>query len=438
MAPRNRVSPAVIKAYHFLIGRENAGQPFTIDELAAASGWKASSAKTVVGKKLGTFVVAAPSGLRVAGIATYTESEFVRLLSQRQEVAADPRNPRLPPELEALLRKARESALLGLQLYNNPTTVFKTEGFIVLLVIAWTALLHAILKRRGADCHYKDANGQVLLVNGDPKMWELRECLRAFFQEQTDPIRTNLEFFIELRNKIEHRYVPAIDPHVAGECQAMLLNFDDLLTAEFGPYFGIRESLTVPLQTSTIRSDEQGKVLKKLQAGHFEDVKQFIDNFRANLGPTIGGDQRFSFRVFLVPKVGNHRATSDVAIEFVKLDSADADLVGRQIVAIKEKQVAVHNLDMFKPSVVAREVAKRLGKRFTVSDHTLAWKKYGVRPSLFATTGCDSRYCAPDPVHQDFVYTRAWIDLLVRDLSDAEAYEALQRFRPTTRTSSQP
>lgn len=432
MADRPRVSPAVIRAYEFLIDHEARSAAFTVADLAAASGWKESSTKTVLAKKLRPFVLASPAGLQAKGLAGYNRDEFVRLMSQKQEVAADPKNPRLPPEIESLLRKARESALLALQVYNNPTTVFKTEGFIVLMVIAWTALLHAIFRKRKIDCHHKDAAGTTILIDGDPKMWELQECLRAFFGGNQDPVRTNLEFFIALRNKIEHRYVPAIDPHVAGECQAMLLNFDELLAVEFGPYFGIRDSLTVPLQTSAIRNDEQGKVLRKLQAGHFEEVKGFIDDFRANLDPKVGGDQRYRFQVFLVPKVGNHRSSSDLAIEFVKVDAEHANELGNQIVAIKERQVQVHNANLLKPTAVAREVARRLGKKFTINDHILAWKRYEVRPNRFTTTGCDVRYCVPDAVHQDFVYTQEWVEFLVNNLGDDVEYQAVLSFKPGT------
>ena len=57
----------------------------------------------------------------------------------------------------------------------------------------------------------------------------------ANFWGSTDhAVRKNLEFFGQLRNKIEHRFAPAIDPHVAGECQAMILNFDEQLVREFG------------------------------------------------------------------------------------------------------------------------------------------------------------------------------------------------------------
>ena len=37
------------------------------------------------------------------------------------------------------------------------------------------------------------------------------------------PSRKNIEFFLGLRNKIEHRYYPELDPALYGECQAMLM-----------------------------------------------------------------------------------------------------------------------------------------------------------------------------------------------------------------------
>ena len=42
-----------------------------------------------------------------------------------------------------LLEKSREAALNAVQTFNNPLTTFKTETFIVLMVIAWMYLLHA-------------------------------------------------------------------------------------------------------------------------------------------------------------------------------------------------------------------------------------------------------------------------------------------------------
>ena len=62
--------------------------------------------------------------------------------------------------------------------------------------------------------------------------------------------RSNLEFLIGLRNKIEHRQLPELDPALYGECQAALINFDDFITSEFGIRHALSESLAVSLQFS--------------------------------------------------------------------------------------------------------------------------------------------------------------------------------------------
>jgi hypothetical protein len=349
-------------------------------------------------------------------------------MSQNVGVSADPKKPQLAPDVEALVRKARESALLALQLYNCPTTVFRTEGFSVLMVIAWTSLFHAVFERRQVFHFYTEPDGAPKLVDGDKKAWELSECMSQFWGGADHAVRKNLEFFIRLRNRIEHRFVPALDPHVAGECQSLLLNFDEMLVREFGSYYAIRESLAVPLQTANLRTEAQSEALRRLQARHFQDIRAFVDAYRDGLAPEIYSDPKYSFRVYLVPKTGNHRSSSDAAIEFIKWDPDRADeLEGlqRQIALVKERQVPVSNANLLNPTQVVEAVAARLGRRFTTHHHQLAWKRYRVRPSKFDPNGCDTKFCVADPRHKDYGYTRAWVDLLVERLADQAEYEAL-------------
>lgn len=236
-----------------------------------------------------------------------------------------------------------------------------------------------------------------------------------------------------LRNRIEHHYVPSIDPHVAGECQAMLLNFDDLMAGEFTDYYAIRESLAVPLQTSRVRSLRQAEALRKYQASEYDRIKDYIDTFRASLSRETYSDPRYSFRVYLVPKVGNHENSSDLALEFIKYDpdsKSDKEYVEKlNVVLIREKKVPVVNPGMFKPSAVARIVAEKIGKPFSVYNHTQAWKVYGVRLPGEDPKGCDLRYCHFDEVHRDYVYTQAWVDRLVESLSDPDEYTRVTTYR---------
>ena len=427
----------ISRAYAFLAEHEKRGTSFSIDDLSGAAGWKHDTVTAYLTKKLAKIVQRNGQTLRAAGVSAYTKESFLRLMSQRNDLSADPQKPTLKPEVECLLRKARESALLALQIYNNPTIAFRTEGFSVMMVIAWTALFHAIFEKRGQSYCYTDpATGKPQTRDGDMKAWELSECLNQFYGGTTSPIRTNLTFFIRLRNKIEHRFVPEIDPTVAGECQSLLLNFDELLVAEFGTYFAIRESLAIPLQTAHVRVDPTLTALKKLQARHFEEVNAFVADFRASLPPEILDDQKFCFKVFLIPRLANHAGTAH-PIDFVQVtpeNEGELAQLNKKIVAIKDRHVAVANAGHLKPSDVVTQVAKRLGKLFHRTHHYRAWQHYEAhRPTKkggnVTSDGCNTQWCLPDPVHNDYVYTPAWVEFLVKKLADAAEYESLTRNR---------
>src|SRR5262249_49911113 len=146
------------RSYWFFLAREEAGATFSIDELATATDWKLGTIQTYLKKKWRQLVHKGASGFRVVGVSGYTEAEYVRLMSKRDEVSAAAKRPDLPPEVEALARKARESALLALHIYNSPATIFRPEGFAVLMVIAWTSVFHAIFEQRREPYFYMEAD----------------------------------------------------------------------------------------------------------------------------------------------------------------------------------------------------------------------------------------------------------------------------------------
>ena len=63
--------------------------------------------------------------------------------------------PRLPIEVVANVKKAREAAVLAVEIYNRPATAFRSAAYIVLMVVAWTALFHS--------CHLLEKAGQAVL-----------------------------------------------------------------------------------------------------------------------------------------------------------------------------------------------------------------------------------------------------------------------------------
>ena len=422
---------SVGQSYDFLVRAERSGTPFSLDDLLVATGWKPKTPRAYFSKRWTNWVEKRDDGYHVSGVARLTKDEYRRYMSQVREVSQEPSRPDLSDNVERLVVKAQQAATLALDIYNRPATQFRSEGYIVLMAIAWTSLFHAIFEQDGTEYFYRDNNGDAVTRDGDTMAWSLSDCLAHHFGDTSPPTKRNLEFIVGLRDKVEHRYVPAIDAHVAGECQAMLLNFDDLMNERFGAYYGITESLSVPLQTSSLRSTERQAAIRRLQARHYDEVMEYIDVFRAGLPDAVYSDPKFSFRVYLVPKIGNHQTSSDLAFEFVKYDPANTKHVEfqRQVALIRERQVPVANAGRYKPSGVAARVSERLGKKFSIHNHTQAWKVYRVRGPGIQPELCQSQYCQFDSVHEDYVYTDAWIDHLVQRLSEPAEYERVLAFR---------
>jgi len=235
--------------------------------------------------------------------------------------------PRLPNEVRTHLDKARESALLAVETYNRPGTRFRSGGFVVLMCIAWTALFHAIsFKRKVKPFYRKETNRRHFkLIDGDRKAWELMTCLQQFYGASSPPERANIEFFISLRNKIEHRSMPALDLSIFGECQALLFNFEDLLLKEFGDRYALNESLSLALQFSCLRNEKQDAAVRNLHKQIAKNVVRYVNDFRTGLSSDVLGDPRFSYKMFLIPKPANQQRSADFAVEFVKFDYSKPD-----------------------------------------------------------------------------------------------------------------
>jgi len=246
--------------------------------------------------------------------------------------------------VKALLDKARESAMLAVNIYNSPGTVFRSSAFIVLMNIAWTSLMHAIFERDKIKYFYKDSRDKrkYIIIDGDRKAWELSTCAEYYFKDKNNPVFQNIRFFIGLRNKIEHRFIPQIDHYIFGECQAYLMNFEEILVKEFGEKFSLADSVLFALQYSKFRSKEQIQALKKVQSRYFESVKKYIDDFRRDLDNMILSNPSYSFRVFLIQKPANHQNSADVAMEFIKFDPTNPEEMKKYehlVTLIKEKTI---------------------------------------------------------------------------------------------------
>ena len=333
------------------------------------------------------------------------------------------------------------SAISAVEAYNRPGPRFRTAQYLVLMVMAWTALFHAMFYRKGRRPWYRLKAGKAVRyekVDGEPKHWDLSECLKQNFGGDNPPERKNLEFLLGLRNKIEHRHLPELDASLYGECQAALLNLEETLVEEFGARYALEEQLAVSLQFSKMIPEQKKAATRALAKGAAKSVVDYIERFRGRLPSTVLSSMKYSFSVFLIPKVSNRLKASDASVEFVRVDEASPEELERLTklnVLIREKHVPIANLDLLKPSQVLNVLAARARYCVSMNCHTAAWKHHKVRPDHGSNNPERTRqeFCVYDAPHGDYVYTAAWIERLVTDFSDEQTFRAITGRDPVAR-----
>lgn len=268
-------------AYKFLINKEKRNEPFSAQELAESVGWAKKTAETYLSKKWRVYITKRDNKFFVESLKHLTLEDFREIHSH----AID--DLEAFPEAKALLHKSREAALLAVYIYNNPYTTFKAHGFIVNIIIAYTALFHAIFEKNGVNYLYKDNEGNYITIDDEYKAFELIKCSKQYWQDRKSAIKANLEFLIGLRNKIEHRSLPAIDLYVEGECQAAMTNYENILAKEFGKKHSLNISLSVSMQLTAVSNSYRTKALKELQTKNYKVIKKYIDKYRIGLDDDI-------------------------------------------------------------------------------------------------------------------------------------------------------
>ncbi len=344
----------------------------------------------------------------------------------------------LPLRSKELLQKARESALLAVEVYNRPMATFRSGAYIIFIVIAWTALLQSVFVKRHMP-YYEKNRGRFVKVDGEKKVWDSRRCIAEYFKNQNDPMCKNLEFLIALRNKLEHRSFPQLDEEIFGECQAGLMNFEEIFNKEFPKEQQLHQNLIFAIQFSRESPPQQQKAISKKMGADLASIKRYIVGYRGTVTQEQWDSQKYSFRVFLVPKIGNNPNTASTAVEFVKYDPSKPEemkilqrigAIIKEKVVEKEKIVPSQGVYLFKPGDVAKAVKDAIKKPFTIATHTNAWKHYEIRPAKGGSTiAVSSDYCIFDKAHGDYVYSQKWIDFLSFELKDDIKYQAVKSFK---------
>lgn len=269
----------------------------------------------------------------------------------------------VPKKVQMSLEKALDSALSAVEMYNKPAVKFKSGGYIVLMCIAWTSLFHAIFIRKNIKPIYKEKDrNRYKKVDGELQYWELKTCVSKYFGTETNnPIRKNLEFFIPLRNKLEHKFMPELDPNIFAECQSLLMNFDKIVEKEFGSKYCLREPLSFALQ---LFPSSRTLAMAVKESHEHRKIADWIASYRSSISTEILNSGDYSFKAFLI-QVANHNSKEALPIQFYaydKLSDEEKRNVNRIAALVKEKVVLqnVTNADLLNPSQVVELVQKAL------------------------------------------------------------------------------
>jgi hypothetical protein len=349
------------------------------------------------------------------------------------------------PRWATTLQAARDEAVMAVRLYNDPAGVRSFEGFVVHMHMAWLYLMHARFTRDGIDYRYRkrDNPRRFVKVDGEFKRWELARCAEERWTDPDDAVRRNLEFFIGLRNRIEHRHARRdanLALAVSGHAQALLLNFEEELTSTFGSDYSLATVLRFPVFIGTFTT-EGTDALRRLRDRLPADIKRFIAEYHHGMKAEVAADGRFELRLRVVLEQVQRRDDA-LAIQFTRWDDMTEEQ--RELVAtlgkrgqaiVREQKRAVVGHGLLKPREAEQRVAAGVPFVFNSHHFLRAWQIKGIRPPPGDShpERTDEKYCLYDALSKSYGYTEAWVKWLVRKCQTVEGFEAATGRTPSAK-----
>jgi hypothetical protein len=333
---------------------------------------------------------------------------------------------------------SRDEASLAARLYNDPAEGRSFEGFVVHMHLAWLYLLHAEFDRDGTDFRYwrRDNPRKLDKVDGEARRWELARCVQERWPNDKDPVRANLLFFIGLRNKIEHRYArqqQALASVVGGQAQALLLNFEEELTSQFGAAVSLATRLRFPVFIGSF-TEEGERALRRLRANLPASLRTFIAEYTASLDKAVASDPHYELRLRVFQELAAKPAPETLAIQYTRWDDMTdeqremlEELGKKGLVVTKERKRSIVGHGLKKPKDVITEVQAQIPFKFHQGHFLKTREVLKVRPPKGDPNPdrTDERYCVYDSLNNNYGYTPAYVKKLVRECKTEEGFRAL-------------
>jgi len=272
---------------------------------------------------------------------------------------------------EELIAKSREAALCAVKVINDPLIQFKSETYIVLMIIAWTYLLHAYYRAKDVEYRYFKLHGTRRFFDktkyGAYKYWELERCLNCEECPLDKNTSNNLRFLIGLRHEIEHQMTLRLDDYLSGRFQACAMNFNECIKQLFGNTYGLDNQLTYSLQfvdltDQQLESTKSSKLPKK--------ILKYIEEFDGSLDHEEYNSPNYSYRLIFKKKLVNRPGQADRVIEFIDPKSKIAEEIDKEYWVKKEVE-----RKKYRPSHIVEEVQGKGFSKFRINpEHVNMWK----------------------------------------------------------------
>jgi hypothetical protein len=345
----------------------------------------------------------------------------------------------MPAAWTHTLSESKRQALVAVDFYNRPGGRRSYLDFVIHMHLAWQDLLHADRTKRGENILYRKSGRAIryeYLPDGTKKTWDLSKCLTEEFADN-DPTRMNVEFFVGLRNRIEHRYQDAIMSITEAESHAYVINFETELVKRFGSEHSLGADLRFPVfvQTLTPAGVDAQRTLRRNLPG---STATYITEFQAALSEDLKSDERFTYRVLLIPVKGP-KTEADMAVTFVRQDDLTEselhEMVGKDgsvIVAEKYRDVVYRNELL--PKAAAAAVQELIPFSFSVNDFTRLRKKWLVGPTASGSTqqmANSANFCAYSPAFSQTVYRPSLIARMAKALEIEAGFTSEMGYKPS-------
>ena len=271
-----------------------------------------------------------------------------------------------------LIAKSREAALTAIRVFNDPQVNFKSETFIVLMIIAWTYLLHAHYREKGIEYRYYRMGPKRRIFDhtkdGVHKYWELERCLNDKNSPVDKNAANNLRFLIGLRHEIEHQMTRALDSYLSGRYQACALNYNEYLKKLFGEKFAIDQQLTYSIQFMELTEEQIAG--PKPEATIPERLRAYVAEFDGALTHDEYNSPRYSYRLLFKRKLVNRPGQADRVVEFIDPNSELAKKIDKEYWVKKEVE---------RPKFRAKDVVAAIRQagfpRLRISpEHVMLWR----------------------------------------------------------------